>query len=129
VGSLLLGEVAVALLASDGGSGGVNGLDKGVNVEGAQWNDRLSRVEHKTLIKLSETPGVPIGELFADNESSRGNGGGSSKNGNVVESEDNKEPVLVGLFTPQQARVLEITPAFATSLPTEQARVPYRKAA
>jgi hypothetical protein len=70
-----------------------------------------------------------FGELFADNKGNKGNGGESSKNGNVVESEDNKEPVLVEAFIPQQARVLEITPAFATSLATEQARVPYRKAA
>jgi hypothetical protein len=70
-----------------------------------------------------------FGELFADNKGNKGNGGESSKNGNVVESEDNKEPVLVGSFTPQQARGANVIPAFADSLATEQTRVPYRKAA
>ena len=113
-------------------AGRVHGLDEDVDVEGAQWNDRLSRVEHKTLIKLSETLGVPIGELFANNMGKKGNGGEDSKNGNVVEvveSEENKAPALIEALNTQSARGTEVLPAFVQSPSIEQARVPYRKAA
>jgi transcriptional regulator with XRE-family HTH domain len=80
----------------------------------------------ETLIRVAQALDVSIGELFIGgcNESR------NEKNGNnVVESEGNGNPALVDPFTIQQARGAEVLPAFATSLPTEQARVPYRKAA
>ena|GEM_PF-4568809 len=95
----------------------------------AIWADRQTRVDERTLLRLSDALGVPIGELFANNMGKKGNGGENSKNGNVVESEDNKVPALIGNLTTQSARGTNVIPAFADSLTTEQTRVPYRKAA
>ena len=87
------------------------------------------RVQVAQSSAIVRETGMRVGEVLALDESSKNNGGEDSKNGNVVESEENKKPALIGSLTTQSARVLEITPALENSLAASQSRVPYRKAA
>jgi DNA-binding Xre family transcriptional regulator len=65
------------------------------------WHDRISRVDQSTLIKLSKTLNVPIGQLFADDYNNESDNGDK---GQKVGIEENKAPVCVSSFTIQHTR-------------------------